>query len=254
MTAPIVSIDFEPDSWPKGWSCEAMSSAALTAELQNLGISFFTEENSLAIDDWFQEIFVDLIRCVQLSRHALPHRNLSSEPEPERWLYLKVQALSCRLLAQTELAGVQEALRIATLLFILSITDYIGARVTALSLLPKLQTVLEKISFETSSPDLQQFPGLLFWMSSVGALISRPAARIVSAVPNSPKGTLYSQQADFFSIQTAHAAYQIGLEPNIDKYRSFLQTYLYLDMNGGDDGAELRSLVETIARIDQDFL
>jgi hypothetical protein len=254
MTAPVVSIDFEPDACPEGWSCESASSTALTSELQYLGISFFTEENSLAIDDWFREILVDLIRCLYLSRQILAHRNLSLEPERERWLYLKVQALSCRLLARTQLTGIQAALRIATMLFILSITDYVGARVTALLLLPKLQNVLEGISLETSSPDSQQFPGLIFWMSSLGALVSRPAARIVSTDPPSPKTSLHNRQADFFSFQTARAAYQIGLEANIDKHRSFLQTYLYLDVNGGDNGSELRSLVETIARIDQELL
>lgn len=253
MAAPIPITDFEPDSWPEGWPSQSMFSTALPPELRNLGTSFFAAGNVSAIDDWYREILVDLVACVQISHYGSARPNQSPEPVHERWLYLKVQALNYRLLARTELVGIQEALRVATLIWILSITDYVGAGLTALLLLPKLQAALEMAKLRESSSS-RLLLGLYFWMSSLGGLVSLSAAKQISISSSSPRGTLYGQQFNFFSLHTAQTARLIGLETKVDVYRSFLQTYLYLDVNGGTEGGDLKYLVETVSRIDQDSL
>jgi len=180
--------------------------------------------------------------------------NQSLEPAHEQWLYRKVQALNYRLLARTELIGIQEAVRVATLLWVLSITDYVGAGLTALFLLPKLQAALEMTKLKEPSSS-RLLPGLYFWMSCLGALVSLSAAKqtLISSGSSSPRGTLYSQQFNLFSLHAAQTAHLIGLETKADVYRSFLQTYLYLDLNGGSEEDDLKYLVETVSRIDYHY-
>ncbi|KIW74123.1 hypothetical protein Z517_12533 [Fonsecaea pedrosoi CBS 271.37] len=98
MSAPVLTIAFEPEGWPyQSVSSSRRSSSA----------------------------------CA-ISHHASASQpnQIPEQPEHERWLYLKVQALNYRLLARTDLDGIHEALRIATLLWILSITEYVGAELT----------------------------------------------------------------------------------------------------------------------------
>ncbi|KIW13557.1 hypothetical protein PV08_08745 [Exophiala spinifera] len=253
MSAPVLTIAFEPDDWPEGWPRQSMSSTVLTPELRNLGTGFFTAENVSIIDDWHQKVLVDLVRCVQMSQHAYSAQpNRIPDPECERWLYLKVQALNYRLLARTELDGIQEALRIATLLWILSVTEYVGAELTAIIMLPKLQAALEmaKSSLEASSSQL--FPELHFWMSGLGALVSLPATKRISTCSTTLEGIPYDQQFNFFSLHMAQNARRLRLETTFDAYHSFLQKYLYMNVNGGAQGADLKFLVEAVSGIDQD--
>lgn len=251
MSAPILKTEFEPVGWPDGWPAQDVLSTSLEPEFQNLGTSFFSTENVSAFDNWYRELLIDLIACVRISHHASALPNRSPEHVNERWLYLKVQALNYRLLARTDLTGIQEALRVATLLWILSITDYVGAGLTALLLLPKLQAACEKAGMEAPS-SLRLFPGLHFWMSGLGALVSLSASKKLPAGSPSPKGIPYSQQFNFFSLHMAQTAHQIGLEATFDTYRRTLQTYLYMDINGGIEACELISLVDTVSSIDQD--
>ncbi|KAK5048252.1 hypothetical protein LTR84_005922 [Exophiala bonariae] len=253
MAAPIPLADFEPDGLPEGWPPQSIFSTALPPELRNLGTSFFAAGDLSALDDWYRDILVDLVACVQISHYVSGRPNQSLELVHERWLYLKVQALNYRLLARTELIGMQEAVRIATLLWVLSITDYVGAGLTALFLLPKLQAALKTAQFKEPSSS-RSLPGLYFWMSSLGALVALSAAKQILISSSSPRDALYSQQFNFFSLHAAQTAHLIGLETKSDVYRTFLQTYLYLDVNGGPGGDDLKYLVETVSRIDQDSL
>jgi hypothetical protein len=253
MSPPILSTEFEPFGWPDGWSAQNVMSMSMTPEIRNLGTGFFTSENASALDSWYRELLTDLVLCVRVSRHAseLPDRSL--EHVNERWIYLKVQALSYRLLARTDLAGIQEALRIATLLWILSITDYVGAALTALLLLPKLQAAFEKASIEAQST-LRLFPGLYFWMSGLGALVALSASKNLPPDSLSPESVPYSQEVNFFSLRMAQTARQLGLDTTFVAFRRTLQTYLYLDINGGVEACDLISLVDAASRMDQSAL
>ena len=149
MSTPLVEVDWDPPSWSiKRW---AAVKAELPPEIRNMGTSFFELENSVVIGPWQQAMILDMIALVQASYYVYKIQNTPT-PEDERWLYLKTQGVSHQLLARPSGTSTpfQESLRLALLIWLLSVTDYMGSRVAAvetLDYLQKAQEIIGPVSF-----------------------------------------------------------------------------------------------------------
>lgn len=230
-------LDWEPPAWSQPHV--TFDTAATRRDGAMSGQSFFVTGNGMMIDDKIEGIIRTVISLVKV--HNWGSAQETPIPGLERWLYLKTQAVSHRLLCHQTESLRQKTLRIALMLWILTITEYVGAQAAAYMYLQQLQDVeTEDVETEDAAA------GLILWINCVGAMIALPAAKL--RCPS--QGTCECQshgQADFFVSRVAMLASRLNLAQHVGEYRRFLEGYFYMEDRQGE---RLTQLVEAVGALE----
>ena len=166
----------------------------------------------------------------------------TSNASDERYLYLKVQAMAHRLLSMKFRPGLQESLRLALSLWLLSVTDYVGAKVAAVETLHFLRAAEEDASTLTETETVEILR-LQLWISSLGAMISIPASATRCGQPQGCQCDSH-EQADFFINNVHKIARILDVPITRDAIRKFLEGYFYWENR---QGTALSRLVQTMS-------
>lgn len=205
--APIFPLDWEPASLP------AQKMLKIQAEveplLSELAQGFFDLDKHLLGPELLQ-IIDDIRVCAQVSQQV--ETQGVTDPSNQQWLFLRHQAIICRLLSLSPSSEVQECCRVALLVWLLKITAYFGAQRWSKNLLPRLRAAI--LQLETSE---EQCPlVLMFWMTSLGAMTAE-----------------YTDERDWFLKRTTKAAWSLGLKLNKEPFRRVLRRFLFLKCEDG---------------------
>ena len=169
-----------------------------------------------------------------------------SNDSDERYLYLKVQAMAHRLLSMKFRPGLQESLRLALSLWLLSVTDYVGAKVAAVETLHFLRSAEEDQSTLAGTENADVL-GLQLWISSLGAMISIPASATRCGQRQGCQCDSH-EQAEFSTNKVQKIARILDMPITRDAFREFLEGYFYWESR---QGTELSKLVQAMSRTDE---
>ena len=216
-----------PPILPLSWDPGPMSSAQIAAidqvtglELQGIGRAFSRAPLSDVLQPRLRSILRDLIVCIKAA-HCLD-RVLITEHE----LFLLHQALMYRLLCLETTDVVSEGFRVGVIVWLLKITSALEAERAAKNLLPHLRQRLACIAGD------EYILSLALWLATVGARVAE-----------------FTEERVWFVEKAASLGEAIGLAPEKDAYRLFLQQYLYLTC---EEGLQFKRMVLVIRQIRED--
>jgi len=158
MTAPLLDCTWFPNSKP-------------TPDIQNITSSYWlprlgSQLLQIPMESSLRQIIQDTADCVRIADQAWSAPDLVSA-EVEEWLFLRLQALTYRLLSKDSLQGSDNCIRLATLVFLHNAKAYHGGHVASAALAEHLRSALVNTSFE----DKTFGPGLQMWCLCTGAMV-----------------------------------------------------------------------------------
>lgn len=164
LTTPVVPLTWDPGPMPPMKRDELQLQKY--DNLSDLGKNLTQSSTNLKL----QQILRDIIKYTRTAHSAwLADADLTLELES--WLFLRLQALSYRLLSLDWLEGVDNCIRIATLVYLFHGIEYDGGQLSALTTLRHLRSALVDATFWNTSFDRE----LLFWCLCTGAMTSQPS-------------------------------------------------------------------------------
>lgn len=204
---PIFPLNWEPESLPPQKMIKTQ--AEVEPLLSQLAQGFFDLDKHL-LGPQLLQIVDDIRVCAQVSQQMEIQgiTGLSNQ----RWLFLRHQAITCRLLSLSPSSVIQECCRVALIVWLLKITVYFGAQRWSKNLLPRLQAAI--LQLKTSGEQCPMV--LMFWMASLGAMTAE-----------------YTDERDWFLKQTAKAARSLGMKFEKEPFRRVLRRFLFLKCEDG---------------------
>ena len=205
--APIFPLDWEPEPLPAQKMLQIQ--AEIEPLLSDLAQGFYDLDEHL-LGPEFLQVIDDICVCAQVSQQMETQAII--DPSNQHWLFLRHQAIICRLLSQVINSGIQECCRVALIVWLLKITVYFGAQRWSKNLLPRLKAAILKL--KTSG---EQCPlVLMFWIYSLGAMTAE-----------------YTDERDWFLKQTTEAARSLGMKLDKEPFRCVLRRFLFLKCEDG---------------------
>ncbi|CAD6590068.1 MAG: hypothetical protein ASARMPRED_004544 [Alectoria sarmentosa] len=205
--APIFPLDWDPGSLP----AQKMLKIQVEVEplLSELTQGFFDLDKHILGTEMLQ--LIDNIRvCAQVSQQMGTQE--MTDPSDQHWLFLRHQAIFCRLLSLPTSSKTQECCRVALIMWLLKITVYFGAQRWSKRLLPALKTAILQLDKAGEwCPS-----ALIFWMTSLGAMTAE-----------------YTDERDWFLKRTTKAGRSLGTEPDKEPFRRVLKKFLFLKSEDG---------------------
>ena len=205
--APIFPLDWDPGSLPAQNMLRIQGEAAPL--LSELAQGFFSLGERVLGPEMLQ-VIDDIRVCVQVSQHMEAQE--ISDPSDQHWVFLRHQAIFCRLLSLPTSSRSQECCRIALIIWLLKITEYFGAQRWSKRLLPGLKAAILRLDIaEKWCPSV-----LMFWMTSLGAMTAE-----------------YTDERDWFLERTMKTARSLGIQLDKEPVRCVLKTFLFLKCEDG---------------------
>ena len=204
--APIFSLDWEPESLPAQELPKIQSE--VDASLSEMAQGFFDLQTHLLGPKMLH--IIDNIRvCVQVSHQRMRDNVDASD---QHWLFLRHQAIFCRLLSLQTSSETQECCRVALIVWLLKITVYFGAQRWSKHLLPHLKAAILRLDNAGEwCPSM-----LMFWMTSLGAMTAE-----------------YTDERNWFLKRTVKAARSLGIDFEKEPVRCILRKFLFLTCEDG---------------------
>ena len=166
MKPPVIPLTWDPGPVPpSAYSSPdfVFNSSVLPHSGQNL--------LALPLDITLYSIILDILSYARVAHISWAHVSTSTSDD-ERWLFLRLQALIYRLLLLDNLhPGINECIRLSSLIFLLNATQYHGAQVCARTLLSHFREALVKARFWDDGFD----SSLRFWLLCTGAMTTEPS-------------------------------------------------------------------------------
>ena len=218
---PIFPLDWEPGSLP----AQKMLQIQTEVEplLSELAQGFFNLDKQLLGPELLQTID-DILVCAQVSQQMETQE--VTDASDQHWLFLRHQAIICRLLSVSPSSEIQECCRVALIVWLLKITVYFGAQRWSKNLLPRLKAAILRL--ENSG---ERCPSLLmFWMVSLGAMTAE-----------------YTDERDWFLRQTTKAARSLGIKFDKESFRRALKRFLFLQR---EDGLQFSRMFRAIQELE----
>jgi len=214
QSLPVLDVDWEPTPWPTDELLKIR--IAIGAPLSHLGSTFWQDIDASIATSTYAHLVSDLVECSHVAYWLWSESGISSEQQ--RWIYLKTQALSYRLMALTPTSDEHILLRAGLLRWLQCITDCVGTRLCSLVTLDRLEAALK----EMNGISLKASPGLWLWCSSLGAMIA------LSTTPSLKTAgqDAYGRRAAYFVDQTRLAMSELSLDSQ--DLEGYLSTSLYL--------------------------
>ncbi|MCJ1449813.1 hypothetical protein MMC28_000141 [Mycoblastus sanguinarius] len=205
--APIFPPDWEPGSLP----AQKMLKIQIEVEplLSELAQGFFDLDKHILGPEMLQ-VLDDIRVCAQVSQQIGTQE--STDPSDQRWLFLRHQAIFCRLLSLPTSSKTQECCRVALIVWLLKITVYFGAQRWSKRLLPALKAAILRLDIVGEWCHLV----LMFWMTTLGAMTAE-----------------YTDERDWFLKRTMKAARSLGINPDKEPFRRILKRFLFLKCEDG---------------------
>lgn len=205
--APIFPLDWEPGPLP----AQKMLNIQNEVEplLSELAQGFFGLDKHLLGPELLQ-IIGDIRVCAQVSQQMESQE--ITDPSDQHWIFLRHQAITCRLLALSTSSETQECCRVALIVWLLKITVYFGAQRWSKNLLPRLKAAILRLENLGEGYSLL----LMFWMVSLGAMTAE-----------------YTDERDWFLRQTTKAARSLGIKFDKEPFRRVLKRFLFLRREDG---------------------
>ena len=204
---PIFPLDWEPGVLP----AQKMLKIQLEVEpmLSELAQGFFDLDKHLLGSEMLQ-IIDDIRVCAQVSEQMRTQE--ITEPSKQQWLFLRHQAIFCRLLSTTFSNEIQECCRVALIVWLLKITGYFGAQRWSKRLLPGFKAAILRLDNSGKwCPSM-----LMFWMNSLGAMTAET-----------------TDESDWFLKRTMDAARSLGIKPDNESFRFILRNFMFLEREEG---------------------
>lgn len=215
-TSPILPFDWDPGPLPEekaqliSQSCDAANVA--------MGRGFALEPHVDILDLALLAVIEDMVQCLQFAEIAIEISDID-----EQWLFLRHSSFMYRLLALD--FGAQpfsESCRLGLIIWLLKITSYTGAQRHIKRLLPRLKAEMTILEIGHREDLTTRHVGVLFWLSSVGAM-----------------GSEYTDERDWFVQQTSHLGKSLGLALEKESYKSFLKNFFFVRSEEGLNFARL---------------
>ena len=221
--APIFPLDWEPGSLP----AQKMLKIQIEVEplFSELAQGFFDLDRLLLGPELLQ-IIDDIRVCAQVSQQMETQE--ITDPSGQHWLFLRHQAIICRLLSLSPSSEIQKCCRVALIVWLLKITVYFGAQRWSKNLLPRLKAAI--LNLEISG---EQCPSLLiFWMVSLGAMTAE-----------------YTDERDWFLRQSTKAARSLGIKIDKELFRRVLKRFLFLKC---EDGLQFFRMLRAVRELEDE--
>ena len=204
---PILPLDWEPGVLP----AQKMLKIQLEVEplLSELAQGFFDLDKHLLGSEMLQ-IINDIRVCAQVSEQIRVHE--TTEPSEQHWLFLRHQAMFCRLLSIPTKSEIQGCCRVALIVWLLKITGYFGAQRWSKRLLPGFKAAI--LCLDKSGEWCPSV--LMFWMTSLGAMTAES-----------------TDESDWFLKRTIEAARSSGIKPDKESFRFVLKKFMFLEREEG---------------------
>ena len=218
---PIFPLDWEPGSLP----AQKMLQIQTEVEplLSELAQGFFNLDKQLLGPELLQTID-DILVCAQVSQQMETQE--ITDASDQHWLFLRHQAIICRLLSISPSSEIQECCRVALIVWLLKITVYFGAQRWSKNLLPRLKAAILRLKNSG-----ERCPSLLmFWMVSLGAMTAE-----------------YTDERDWFLRQTTKAARSLGIKFDKESFRRVLKRFLFLQR---EDGLQFSRMFRAIQELE----
>lgn len=218
--APIFTLDWEPGSLP----AQKMLKIQTEVEplLSDLAQGFFDLEKHI-LGPGMLQVIDDIHVCAQASQHFGTQETI--DPFDQHWLFLRHQAIFCRLLSIPTRTEIQECCRIALIVWLLKITLYFGAQRWSKRLLPGLKAAILRLENAGEWCPLV----LMFWMTSLGAMTAE-----------------YTDERDWFLDRTMKAARSLRMKPDKEPFRRVLKKFLFLKC---EDGLQFFRMVRAVREL-----
>lgn len=204
---PIFPLDWEPGVLP----AQKMLRIQMEVEplLSELTQGFFDLDKDLLGLEILQ-VIDDIRVCVIVSEQIGTQE--TTEPFDQYWLFLRHQAIFCRLLSIPTNNKTRECCRVALIIWLLKTTGYFGAQRWSRRLLPGFKAAILSLgSTGEWCPSV-----LMFWMTSLGAMTAE-----------------YTDERDWFLERTLEAARSLEIKPDKESFRCGLKKFLFLDLEDG---------------------
>ena len=221
--APIFPLDWEPGSLPAPKMLKIqIESEALLSELTQ---GFFDLDKHLLGPEMLQ-VIDDVRICAQVSQQ-IGNQTITDQSD-QQWLFLRHQAIICRLLSLSTSSETQECCRIALIVWLLKITVYFGAQRWSKRLLPALKAAMLRLD---NSGEWCP-PVLMFWMTSLGAMTAE-----------------YTDERDWFLMRTTKTARSMGIKPEKEPFRRILKRFVFLKC---EDGLQFYRMVRAVRELEDE--
>ncbi|KAL9619832.1 MAG: hypothetical protein Q9160_005572 [Pyrenula sp. 1 TL-2023] len=222
LTTPLIPLTWDPGPMPP------MKQHQLHSQMNNGLFDLGRNLIRSSIDPELQQLIRDVIEYTQIAHSAwIACAELTLDTES--WLFLRLQALSYRLLALEKLKGTDNCIRITALVYLFNGIEYDGGQLSALTTLRYLRSALVDAAFWHTSFDKE----LLLWCLSTGAMTSQPSPEREWFIE-----TLTQYASDMLPVNAAEQAWIDRLTP-----------YLFLTAK---QGRQLRWLLRRLQREDED--
>ena len=216
----ILPLDWEPSPLPRVKMTKIKAHASRT--IPNIAQGFFgLVEDVLGAE--LSRIIRDIVTCIQVAEYLSTES--SRDTDEQRWLFLRHQALTSRLISLQPRTPIQYCTRIALIVWLLKITAYFGAQRWSKNLLPRLKAAIIRISDRN-----EWIPStLLFWMTCLGAMTAE-----------------YTEERDWFLARTYELARSLDIVIEKQSFRRLLQKYLFI---GSEDGLQFFRMVRAVREL-----
>ena len=205
--APVFSLDWEAGSLPALDMVKIH--VGIDPSLSELAQGFFDIDRHILGPNMLQ-IIDDIRVCAQVSEHRGVEKTIDASDQ--HWLFLRHQAIFCRLLSLETSSETQECCRVALIVWLLKITVYFGAQRWSKRLLPDLKVAILRLENAGEGCPLV----LMFWMTSLGAMTAE-----------------YTDVRDWFVKRTMKAARLLGIRIDKEPFRCVLKKFLFLKCEDG---------------------
>ena len=189
----------------------------VTESLVTMGDAFRQADHHL-LDHSLLILVDDIITCVQAAHYV------AWDSEVEHCFFLRHQSFIYRLLAMQTNDAINETCRLGLLLWLLKITATLGSDRAAKRYLPNLRHALSDILVNKDAH--KGIFSLALWATTVGARTAE-----------------FVDERKWFVQSATDLGDAIGLPPEKESYRAFLQRYLYVPF---EEGLQFARMVKVI--------